>query len=127
MVALYAIGQTIKFMPWFLLLSSSSFSHRLISAVAGWMSAIHPHMVWLSARLAGNAGRKNYEKKSPSGHHRTTYIFATTARIDNRKEVLSSNMSPTMSSQYGEFRPTSGWHRLATLGQIGTAFASWNR
>jgi len=35
-------------------------------------------------------------KKSPSGHHRTTlsgYIFATKARIDNRKNLLSSNIS----------------------------------
>jgi len=36
-------------------------------------------------------------QKSPSGHHRTTstgYIFATDARIDNRKKnLLSSNIS----------------------------------
>jgi len=36
-------------------------------------------------------------KKSPSAHHRTTlsgYIFATEARIDNRKKnLLSSNIS----------------------------------
>ena len=36
-------------------------------------------------------------QKSPSGHHRTTstgYIFATKARIDNRKKnLLSSNIS----------------------------------
>ena len=43
-------------------------------------------------RLAGNAGRK----KSPSQHHRTTlssYIFAAKAHIDNRKNILSSNIS----------------------------------
>ena len=38
-------------------------------------------------------------QKSPSGHHPTTlsgYIFATKARIDNRKKnLLSSNISPT--------------------------------
>ena len=38
-------------------------------------------------------------KKSPSGHHRTTlsgYIFATKARIDNRKKnLLSSNIPST--------------------------------
>ena len=40
-------------------------------------------------------------QKSPSGHHHTTlsgYIFATKARIDNRKigkNLLSSNMSST--------------------------------
>jgi len=34
----------------------------------------------------------------PSGHHRTTlsgHIFATKARIDNRKNLLNSNISPT--------------------------------
>jgi len=40
----YGIGQTVIFFAlWFLLLSS--FSPRLISAVAYWMSAILPHMV----------------------------------------------------------------------------------
>jgi len=37
-------------------------------------------------------------KKSPSGHYHTTlsgYIFATKARIDNRKKNLSSNISST--------------------------------
>ena len=37
-------------------------------------------------RLAENTGRK----KSPSGHHRTAlsgYIFATKARIENRKKT----------------------------------------
>jgi len=38
-------------------------------------------------------------QKSPSAHHRTNlsgYIFATKARIDNRKKnLLSSNISPT--------------------------------
>jgi len=49
------------------------------------------------ARLAGNAG----PKKSPTEHHRTTlsdYIFATKARIDNRKKIVKQqyllHMSP---------------------------------
>jgi len=49
-------------------------------------------------RHAGNAGRKKSPKKSPSGHHRTTlsgYILATKARIDNRKNLLSMNISST--------------------------------
>jgi len=49
-------------------------------------------------RLAGNAGRKKIAKKSQSGHHRTNlsgYIFATKERIDNRKNLLNSNTSPT--------------------------------
>jgi len=37
-------------------------------------------------------------KNSPSGHHHTTssgYIFANRARIDKRKTLLNSNVSPT--------------------------------
>jgi len=55
--------------------------------------------------LAGNAG----PKKSPSGHHRTTlsgYIFATNARIDNRKKnLLSSNISSTCPHNMVNFGP----------------------
>ena len=50
-------------------------------------------------------------KISPSGHHRTTlsgYIFANTARIDNRKKLVKHQCLPHMSSQYGELLPTSG-------------------
>ena len=45
-------------------------------------------------------------QKSPSGHHRTTlsgYIFATKARIDNQKNLLSSNMSSTCSHDMVNF------------------------
>jgi len=56
-------------------------------------------------RLAGNAG----PKKSPSKHHRTTlfcYIFATKARIDNRKKnLLNSNVSPTCPHNMVNFGP----------------------
>jgi len=56
-------------------------------------------------RLAENTGRK----KSPSRHHRTTlsgYIFATKARIDNRKKnLLSSNISPTCPHNMVNFGP----------------------
>jgi len=41
-------------------------------------------------RIAENAGPKKSRQKSPFGHHRTTlsgYIFATKARIDNRKKT----------------------------------------
>jgi len=47
-------------------------------------------------RLAANAGRKKIVKNLPSGHHRTNlsgYIFTPKARIDNGKNLLSSNMS----------------------------------
>jgi len=50
-------------------------------------------------------------KKSPPGHLRTTlsgYIFATKARIDNRKKIIKQQYLLHMSSQYGELRPTNG-------------------
>ena len=59
-------------------------------------------------RLAENTGRK-ITKNSRSGHHRTTlsgYIFATGARIDNRKNSLSSNTSSTCP------------HNMANLGPL---------
>jgi len=57
-------------------------------------------------------------KKSPSAHHRTTlsgYVFATKARIDNRKKSLSnSNISPQVLT-IRELRPTSSWDRFGCL------------
>ena len=47
-------------------------------------------------------------KNSPSGHHRTTlsgYIFANKARIDNRKNLLNSNISPTCLYNMANFGP----------------------
>jgi len=47
-------------------------------------------------------------QKSPSGHHRTTlsgYIFAIKARIDNRKNLLSSNISSTCPHNMVNFGP----------------------
>ena len=48
-------------------------------------------------------------QKSPSGHNRTTlsgYIFATKARINNRKKnLLSGNMSSTCPHNMVNFRP----------------------
>jgi len=46
-VALWNRADHYIFALWFLLLSSSSsFFPRLVSAVADWMSAILPHVVW---------------------------------------------------------------------------------
>ena len=61
-------------------------------------------------RLAANTGRKKIVKNLPSGHHFTTlsgYIFATKARIDNRKKLVKQQYLLHMSPQYGELRPTS--------------------
>ena len=59
-------------------------------------------------RLVANAGPKS-RQKSPSGHHRTIltgYIFATKARIDNRKKnLLSSNISSTCPHNMVSFGP----------------------
>ena len=67
-------------------------------------------------RLAKNTGRK----KSPSGHHRTTlsgYIFATKACIDNRKNLLNSNISSTCPHIMANFGPLAAeicWRVLGT-------------
>ena len=60
-------------------------------------------------------------QKCPSGHHRTTlsgYIFATKARIDNRKKLVKQQYVLHMfsQSQYDELWHTSGWDRLTSLG-----------
>ena len=55
-------------------------------------------------QLAENTGRK----KMPSAHHRPTfsgYIFATKARINNRKNLLSSNISSTCLHNMANFGP----------------------
>jgi len=47
-------------------------------------------------------------KKSPSAHHPTTlsgYIFAAKALIDNRKNLLNSNISPMCSHNMVNFGP----------------------
>jgi len=60
-------------------------------------------------RLAENTRRKKIAKNSPSGHHRITvlgYIFASKARIDNRKKkLLSSNMFSTYPHNMVNFGP----------------------
>ena len=130
--------RTLYFCP---VASSSSFFFfpRLISAVTKWMSTILLLMVSpycelrcrseMCCTLLVRIQDAKSRQKSTSGHHRTTssgFIFATKARIDNRKKVLSSNMSP----QYGELRPTSGWDQFTQFVApqlISMAFASWQR
>jgi len=61
------------------------------------------------ARLAENTGREKQPKNSPSRHNRTTlsgYIFATKARIDNRKKnLLNSNISSRCLHNMANFGP----------------------
>jgi len=50
-------------------------------------------------------------QKTPSAHHRTNfsgYIFASEARINNRKKSFKQQYPFQTSSQYGELRPTNG-------------------
>jgi len=106
MVALWNSADHYIFALWFLLLSSSIFFPRLISAVVYWMSAILPHIALVRILDAGlkRAARGSMEMqdpkkspKSPSGHHRTSlsgYIFATKARIDNLKKPCQAAISP---------------------------------
>ena len=56
---------------------------------------------------------KNRQKVAICAHHRTTlsgYIFATEARIDNRKKLLKLKLLNLLQvfAQYGELRPTIG-------------------
>ena len=124
MAALHSICGHYIFVLWFLLSSICQLSH------IGCLPYFH---TWcgsgLSAYLVAGLKRtacgslniqdaKNHQN-SPSMHHRTTlssYIFATKARIDNRKKVVIQQYLPHMSLQYGEFQPTSAWDLLASLG-----------
>ena len=116
----YVIGQAIIFCPvvsyaalrhkkslWFLSIFLSfylsiSFSSPNISRRPSANLECRSEMY--RTRFAGIAGRK----KSPSRHRRTnlsSYIFATKARIDNRKKLLNSSTSPTCSHNMVNFGP----------------------
>jgi len=77
-------------------------------------------------RLAANAGPKKNRQKSSCGHHSTTvsgYIFATKACIDNRKKVLSSNISPTCPHNMLNFGP----HAAEIVSVVWGTPANFNR
>jgi len=73
-----------------------------------------------------------FRKESPSAHHRTTlsgYIFAIKAYIDNRKNLLNSNIFSTCTHNVVNFGPLTAeidWRVWGTQ-QISTGFASWLR
>ena len=59
-------------------------------------------------RLAGNAGPKSRQKFTiwaPSHNFIGLYIFAAKTRIDNRKKLLDSNVSPTCPHNMVNFGP----------------------
>jgi len=110
----YGIGQTIIF-------SSCGFFFflRLISAVADWMSAILPHMVWPSVnlrcmsetcctRLAANKGCKKVAKNRHLGTiaQLLRAISSQLRQISTiGKSLLSSNMSSTYPHNMVNFGP----------------------
>ena len=76
-------------------------------------------------RLAGNAQPKN-DAKNRHLRHRSTlsgYVFATKARIDNRKNLLSSNVSSRCPHNMANVGPLTDEIGLPVL----TDFAYWLR
>jgi len=96
--------------------SSSSiflFFPRLISAVADWTS-VHTSTHGVALVRISDAGLKRAARSllqiqdANNRHHRTTlsgYIFATKARIDNRKNFWSSSISSTCPHNMVNFGP----------------------
>jgi len=115
----YGIGQVIIFLPcgyFLLLLLSSIFFPRLISAAADWMSTVLPHMVWPNAnlecrsemcctRLAGNTGRRK------NRHFGTIAQVCRAMSSELRhvstigKSLLNSNTSSTCPDNMVNFGP----------------------
>jgi len=132
MAALWNRAGHYIFVLWFLLSFSLFFFPRLISAVADWMSAILLHMVWpcefrthvwnMLQTARWTYRTQKWRKKSPSAHHHTSlsgYIFAKKACINNRKKMLSSNISCTCPHNMANFSPLAAeigsGHRCGSL------------
>ena len=104
----------IIFLPWFLSIffySSPNLSRRRLDVYHTSTHGVALLQIWnasLKCAAHGSLQMQDPKKlpKSPSGHHRTIlsgYIFATKARIDNRKKKLvKQQYFLHMSSQYGE-------------------------
>ena len=143
MTALWNRAGHYIFVLWFLLSIFFFLSFFLFSLAYSQPSQIGCllyilHMVWpkcelkcrsetCCTRLAGNAGPK-ITKNSPSAHHciiLSGYIFATKARIDNRKKNLNSNKSPTCPHNMVNFSPLAAeigslvWSALANFNGFG--------
>jgi len=83
--------------------------------------------------VAANTGRKNGQKFAiwaPS--HNFVGLFATKARIDNRKKLLNSNFytystRPYNMANFGPLTAEVEVREFRTPLQISTGFASWKR
>jgi len=73
---------------------------------------------------------KKIAKNAPSGHHRTTLSddsFATKAYIDNRKNMLNSNISSTCAINTVNFGPLAAEIHWRVWGTPVIMVALWNR
>jgi len=126
------IGQTIIFSScgffFFLLLLSFFFAHSQPSEIGclpyfhtwcGLSANLERMSEMCSTRLAENTRRK----KSPKIRHLGTiaqlcllYLRNWGMHLQLETNLLNSNISSIMSSQYGELWPISGWARFTSLG-----------
>jgi len=134
----HPVISTILFLLSFYLLSSPNLSRRRLDVYhtsthdvalvrfwnAGLKRAACDSLIIQDAKIA---------KNSTSGHHRTTllgHIFATKARIDNRKKTCQTAISPPdvltiwRTSPYWQLRSV---YMFGAPRQISTCFASWLR
>jgi len=119
------IGQAILFLScgfFFLLLSFChsfffswpNLSHRSLDVYhtsTHSVALVHARLKRAALSARSKCRTQKIAKNSPSAHHRTIfsgYIFATKARVDNRKKLVRQQYLLHMSSQYGELRPTNG-------------------
>jgi len=118
--ALWFLQSSIFFYLFFLVLSQQSPSGCLpyFCTWRGLRANLECGSEMCCTRLAGNTRRKNDTK---CRHLRTIEqvcgaISSQLRHIDNRKKIVKQQYILHMSSQYGEFRPTSGSDLLASLG-----------
>ena len=134
MAALWTKEGHYIFVLWFLLSIFLSFIllfPRLFSAVVDWMSTIYFH-TWcgLSANLGWsetcctriahrwNTGRKKIAKIRHLGTIAQRYraISSQLRHVSTVGKTCQTAISPHMSLQYGELRPTNSWELLVSLG-----------
>jgi len=107
-----------------------SFFPRLISAAAGWMSAILWHMVWpwcefrMQVWKVLHAARCKCRTQKVAKNRHLGTIPQLCRAISSQlrhvstigKKLIKQQYLLYMFTQYGELRPTSGWDRFISLG-----------
>jgi len=128
----YGIGQAIIFSSCgFYLLSYFSSPYLNGRILDVYHTSTHGLSLGLKRAVRGSLKIQHAKiaKKSPSGHHPTTlsgYIFTIKAHIDNRKYLLSANISLIRPDNMVNFGPLAAEIDLVVWGtlQISTRFAS---